>query len=115
MKIAINGQIIDTEHIWKIDPVVGNNCWSADNANTDRNKLTDSGYEFKIHFFNSRYLCITNDGDDYFPKDWWYCYQENYNEYLDKLSHTKKQLEDFRERIIAIWAENQSPIPQFNI
>ena len=89
MKIAINGEIIDTENIYRITEI------------HDSENDGDVMYHFKIMLFNHDYKsvykyskdCVVDKKDD-----------KNYIE-----------LCDFRNKIIKVWSENQPTIPQFNL
>lgn len=88
MKIAINGEIIDTENIYKIG-----------NINFCLNEGVQ--YYFQIEFFNKKILAVTKYAEGYhIPKE------------IDK---KYLKLSEFRDSIIKIWSENQSTIPQFNL
>ena len=89
MKIAINGKIIDTENIYKINDI--------DHYISKYSKFQkwNYGWEdqdffyFKINLFENQSILVKE-------KD-------------------LKTLEIFRDSIIKIWSENQSAIPQFNL
>lgn len=93
MKIAINGDIIDTENIYKITKIKRNNL--------DINQ--EWCHTFEIQLFNNKIIEII----DQFPQKYLHNKLENQNIY-DKISN-------FRDGIIKIWSENQSDIPQFNL
>ena len=85
MKIAINGDIINTKNIYKITKV-------------KKDLDYDCTYYFKIIFFNNiiNYITIDREGNE-------------------TLEICKEKLSKFRDSIIKIWSEKQSDIPQFNL
>ena len=93
MKIAINGEIIDTENIYKIGKII-TGYWEYgedDNWFVERNgepTARDTNI-FTIKFLKGNEIGYQNDD----------------------LIKIKK----FRDSIIKIWSENQSTIPQFNL
>ena len=99
MKIAINGDVIDTKDIYKITKVQENeNEW---------------GKVFYIQFFNKNEieLAIAYTQFDYSTTST----QEEANSILIEHKNVVKKIEDFRQSIIDIWSDNQSDIPQFNL
>jgi len=111
MKISVNDEIIDTEDIYKIGKVEGNNTWTYINDGH-----THSGFYFTIFLYNKKSIEIYLDGDDVFQKNenengWWF----NKSTYLEKLEKVREKIENFREEIINIWSNNQRNIPTFNI
>lgn len=93
MKIALNGQIVETENIWKIDEIL----------------ITSIYPSFKIHFFNRKTIEVilleTIDID----------YSKNTDDQYD--NHKTKlysQLDLFRNKLIEVWSNNQSTIPRFD-
>lgn len=112
MKIAVNGNIIDTKHIYKITEIK-NALYNSYAGPTDPHYL---GYSFNIDFFNKRELIITISGDDLFPRKPNYAWNDWYKEnYECKFQLMKEKIEKLRQSIIKIWLENQSEIPQFNL
>lgn len=93
MKIAINGEIIDTENIYKIGNII-TGYWDfneEDNWFVERKgkpTARDTNI-FTITFFKGRELILQKD---------------------DLI-----KLKKFRDSIIEVWSENQSTIPQFNL
>lgn len=93
MKISINGEIIDTDRIFKITPVIRGYFDDLDGyfiedkgGNTE---YCDYLYIFQIEFFDKRLIEIENK--------------------------SQEKLIKFREDIIKVWSQNQSIIPQFNL
>ena len=86
MKIAINGDIIDTENIYKITKVEKDEIYY------------EFDYLFYIKSFGKNEILVTLD----ITKD---CLRDE----------TIQKLNEFRDSIIKIWSENQSDIPQFNL
>ena len=92
MKIAINGDIIDTKNIYKIHEI-------------DRNDLTGGNWNhsFIIESFKNKYLYVRL-----------YFTDEELQNKEDNDKHFIK-INEFRDSIVKIWSENQSEIPQFNL
>jgi hypothetical protein len=94
MKIAINGQIIDTNNICRID-IIETGYWQG-NEDGDWFIVTPKiekckTCRFKIRMINKNKLTVET--------------------YISKL----EELKQLRESIIIAWSENQSTIPQFNL
>ena len=123
MKIAINGEIIDTENIYKIDNKVIEMY----------NGLSITNLGFTITYFNNHQLKIKlslpihMDSDKTIVKP---IYEGDVLETVEiiKREATLKdfrqmseyieiynKVEGFRKSIVEIWANNQSTIPQFNL
>lgn len=116
MKIAINGNIIDTKKIYNITPIENSDRKYTNRINEPGKKYDYLGFSFNIEFLNKKSLCINCTGDNIFPRrenyhwnDW---YKENYE---NKYELLRIHIEKFRDSIIKIWSENQSDIPQFNL
>ena len=92
MKIAINGDIIDTKNIYKIHEIEKNDIISG-----------DWNHSFIIESFKGRYLYIRLFFTDEIRVN-----KINNDNYFNKIN-------EFRDSIIKIWSENQSDIPQFNL
>lgn len=89
MKIAINGEIIDTCNIYKIC-VIERGCWERHDGKLCLCELnsTKGLYGFYIELYGKLLIgCANSD---------------------------KAKTEDLRNRLIDIWSKNQSEIPQFN-
>jgi len=86
MKIAINGEIIDTKDIYKITKVEKDE------------EYYEFDYLFYIKSFGKNEILVTLN----ITKD---CLRDE----------TIKKLNEFRDSIVKIWSENQSDIPQFNL
>lgn len=85
MKIAINGEIVDTNDFWKVSPIYDGGWFAS----------------FTISLLSERKeLRIDVTGDNVADKS-----------YRNKM----QKLEKLRNSIIKIWSENQSTIPQFNL
>ena len=107
MIIAINGELIDTNHIYKISEVY-----------TGHEMVNDQS--FSILSFNNEVILIKeNPFTNLHMKrelkvsdPWTECDKENMKKYVaDKITAMKI----FRESIVNIWSNNQSTIPQFNL
>lgn len=88
MKIAINGDIIDTKDIYKITKIQSGYWNTYDIKGWFEPDTNGDTFGFYIIFFNKT--------------------QEDYHGNYNKLSK-------FREQIIKIWSKNQNEIPQFNL
>lgn len=123
MKIAINGEIIDTENIYKIDKIY--------EYGSEYSDMFDS-LGFNIDLFNDKTIEVTVTLPIYF-----YGYGESISrkelgnkqdtgiimedatmedfrkmpEYIEALT----KISNLRDEIIKIWSNNQGTIPQFNI
>lgn len=94
MKIAINGDIIDTKNIYKIHRISKNHVKGG-------TKIWF--HYFEIESFKNKFIRIDLDFNE----------SDLHNEI--KQNQFIKKISDFRESIIKIWLENQSDIPQFNL
>lgn len=115
MKIAINGDIIDTDNIYKISKIESN----------------DSGlicHKFKIISYNDKVIQIVYNSKCYVsasyseyirinnirvtnPEEMNLDYVINCSSYQETLA----KISEFRQSIIDIWSNNQSKIVQFNL
>lgn len=102
MKIAINGDVIDTKDIYKITKVQENeNEW---------------GKVFYIQLFNKIEIEVAIGYTKFDYDTMKASTQEEANAIvIEHKSATVKKIEDFRQSIIDIWSDNQSDIPQFNL
>lgn len=108
MKIAINGNIIDTKNIYKITKL------EEKSINASKN-LTDH-FKFSIKSFNNQEIDIWINGDSLFERKPNYQWNDWYLEdYEFKFVLLKQKANEFRDSIIKVWSENQSEIPQFNL
>ena len=89
MKIAINGEIIDTENIYKINDIDHHISKYSKFQKWNYGLEDQDFFYFKINLFENQSILVKE-------KD-------------------LKTLEIFRDSIIKIWSENQSAIPQFNL
>ncbi len=111
MKIAVCGDIIDTEHIYKIDSI-----------SSDENLKKYFG--FTIYCFNNTKLRIRRSIYDIFmtkDESWSNKYlrmekeQHNNPNFYNELSKKCEiELETIRNIIIAYWSNNQSNIPKID-
>ena len=112
MLISILGDIIDTEDIYKIDKIKGNNCFShSKHLTTVAGELTHNGYFFKIHFFNRKTLEINLFAADIFSEEDnpnWY-HEEDYPILLGK---TLDIITELRNNIVNYWNKSKTDIPQ---
>lgn len=116
MKIAINGSLIDTEHICKIDEIIA-----------DRHGHIK--FKFFIHLFEKQFIDIIKQSGCYINSDSSYSsivgreetYEQQKSRTFEELINTPeyqkalKEITDFRDSIIKVWSENQSKIPQYNL
>lgn len=102
MKIAVNGEVIDTKDIYKISRI--QECDEV------------YGKVFYIQLFNKIEIevAITYPKFDYNGKT--PSSQEEANALItEHRQKTIDKIEAFRQSIIDIWSDNQSDIPQFNL
>jgi hypothetical protein len=99
MLISIQGTIIDTEDIYKISEVSGDNCWSTSD------KIKHSGFHFYIELFNDKSISVSLDGDSF-----GYCWWET--DYENRINQIEQKVKDFRETVIGYWNKSKSQIPQ---
>ena len=117
MKIAINGEIIDTESIYKISKVTSSYRGGS--------YIYYISFEFNIFLFNRKEIQVYNQVSIYLDKH--SSLMTGYSEVI-KHNATKEDLENhpiyiealskisnLRDEIIKIWSNNQSSIPQFNL
>jgi hypothetical protein len=113
MVIAVNGQLIKTEHIYQITPVVGNDCWTK-SIDDGRDWMKHSGFSFVIHFLNKKSHTIHLGVDGNFTDEmiWW---KEEF-EYTRLTNKVIDELEMLRDGIVKVWSENQNkyPVLEFN-
>lgn len=119
MKIRVNGETVDTEQIFKITKVIGNDCWK----NTDNRGLSHSAYEFTILFLDKKEIKISLSGSQVFKEDHWYSnmggskvgeqFPLRHPQYLERLILIRDRLTELRNEIEAVWLANQSTLPQF--
>lgn len=115
MKIAINGDIIDTKDIYKI----------RDITTKDVGHLN---FRFVLHLFNGKYIDIKLYSNTYFNGNAHSSIKtkngtiNNHNTGTlkdcissDEYKAALNKISKFRDQIIKIWSENQSDIPQFNL
>ena len=91
MKIAINGDIINTKDIYKVTKI--------------QKVFYDFEFRFSIELFNNHEIQVGILE--------WAVEEKEYTR--QELNKAKIKLAKFRQSIIDIWSENQSEIPQFNI
>lgn len=106
MKLIVQGSVIDTEDIWKIDEI-----YPVDEST----KL-----QFCIHFFNKKDMCITISSNcpNYLPhtvKGF-----ESYEEFVknnEQSAPYKEALVKFTtvwQQLVDLWSNNQSTIPKLD-
>ncbi|MFW6225394.1 MAG: hypothetical protein ACOC3V_00380 [bacterium] len=100
MRIAINGDVIDTKHIYKIHKIrtIEFTGWG---------KYDLYSCKFDIESFNKKFIEVK------LPYD--FSNVNSQTEFNIVKKDTEKKLSDFRDKIINIWLQNQSEIPQFNL
>ena len=119
MKIAINGTIIDSKHIYKITPLEIEDYAHYDyyisiyfhiesfNSNIlTINKCLNiryfNGYERKLGYYDELITDVINKGP-----------YQNYQD-CPTFKEVIKDITRFRQKIVDIWTNNISDIPQFN-
>lgn len=103
MKIAINGNIIDTKHIYNITSINKSNHTHTNRIKEPGKQYDYLGYSFEIEFFNKKSLIINCTGDDLFIKKPNYLWNDWYKEdYETKYQLVKNHIEKFRNSIIKI-------------
>ena len=111
--ISVQGNIIDLSLLYRITPVVGDNCWSSKDS-----KLSHSAFGFDLLFLNGKSMNISLNGSQCIPKktrqnrdnqtvfvDWWYNYDEDIDQYLKDLKTIESQVEELRWKIVEKWTE----------
>jgi hypothetical protein len=117
MKIAINGNIIDTKDIYKISEIT-------------KDDIFHIHFKFTIYLFNAKKIDCKIYSNTYFDGAGYASLKEtinfteknirkigklqdciNSNQYKEAL----KKITNFRNSIVKVWSENQSDIPQFNL
>lgn len=119
MLINIIGYTINTEQIYCITPIKGNNCWSHMPSNATDAKLTHSAYSFEICFLNGKTqesLKILLDGDKVFPIKPQYKWNDWYSnitqeEYDTKLKIIFDKVNTVRNQVILYWNKSRSALP----
>jgi hypothetical protein len=105
MKIAVNGNIIDTENIYKITKVEIDNIIEESENRFAFYKGHWITISFKIKIFNNKDIQILESLRDF----------NSFINYKNDKFNSIQKLNKFRDSIIEIWSENQSEIPQFNV
>lgn len=100
MKIAVNGDIIDTKDIYKISKIQEND--------------DVYGKVFYIQLFNKIEIEVAITYPDYNGKTP-SSQQEADTLLAEHRQKTIDKIEAFRQSIITVWSDNQSDIPQFNL
>jgi hypothetical protein len=122
MKIVVEGQIIDTENIYRISDEVleGDNVYYFDIVSFNEmtlevsvkkyqnNKISD---EFEIQRLSYLEIKETNISDEE-KRLCWKKAEEIHNQIPIE---NKNSLEKMRQDIVKIWSENQSVIPKFKV
>jgi hypothetical protein len=117
MKIIVNGSIIDTINIYKITPIEGNFAAFYSDG------IRYTGFSFLIVSFNKEVIKVYLGGESIFKNsDWWHSdigsntiIPVSTELYLERSEIIKNKLDIFRTKIIDIWTENQTNLPQFNL
>ena len=113
MKIAINGEIIDTKDIYKISDV-----------NVEYN-FSRPHFKFTMQLFNNIPIVVHNAAD-IFLDGTFTLKTESFKILKEKATKQDliehpiyvdafNKISNLRNEIIKIWSENQSEIPQFNL
>ena len=114
MKIAINGEIIDTENIYKISKV-----------NSEYKGGSIQYFNFNITLFNKITVTVSNQASIFLDGD--FRLKTGYFEVLKEKATAKdlkehpiyveafNKINNLREKIIKVWSNDQSTIPQFNL
>lgn len=123
MKIAINGEIIDTESIYKIDKIYEYESEYSDmfdslrfNIDLFNDKTIEVKVTLPIYFYGygesiSRKELVNKQDTDIIMEDATIEDFRKMPEYIE--AHAK--ISNLRDEIIKIWSNNQGTIPQFNI
>lgn len=110
MKIAVQGSVIETDLIYLITPIKGDNCWG------ERSTLKHSGYSFEIKFLNGKLLEVNLRGEELFGDNWFWDGSGTDEIYNKRIEIVKEKLEKFREKIINVWNNFLIPqIPRYEI
>lgn len=118
MKIAINGSLIETEHIYEITKITFDN-WGH------------LHFTFEIKLFNDKIITIKKSSNCYIgdkhdsknPEHRVYTTvgesrgDRTYREVIesDVYHDALEEIVNFRNKILNVWSNNQLKIPQFNI
>ena len=125
MKIAINDTVIDTEHIYKISKIF-------ENIPSTFMSSSEQMY-FNIYLFNTgNPITVTINIRKRLRNIWNNSFYYKNKETFDKVEYpdlneegmkakeeivsvVRKELHDFRDKILQIWSNNQSNIPKYTI
>lgn len=125
MLVKLVGNLIDTQYIFRITPIVNSTLIEDESGNPTR------GYKFTVMFFNQRFVDIERSyKSDFVPST--PPIRENYssdqefrialaehfeNDILNALELTLENITRAYNEITLLWAENQGEIPiiDFNI
>ena len=119
MKIAINGEIVDTCDFYKIGNIekdIQYNISFKFVIYHMNNKTTIVSLNSQTSFVNNgveKYAFITRKELPYVPRIENGTIEDCINSEI--YQENLKKITDFRESIIKIWSENQTTIPQFNL
>lgn len=117
MKIAINGNVINTKKIYNITKIEGDFDLNTSHYLKD-SKIKDKHATlwFKILFLNGERLVIKITGDDLFERKVNYHWNDWFTkDYDNKIIKLEEKITTLRNSIIEIWSKNKSQIPQFNL
>ncbi len=114
MKVAILGNLIETQNIYMITPIAGNCSWGTDDT---RPGLSHGGYYFNIISFNEKKFTVRLHGDDLFTNDhkekpWWSDDNGDYSKYYKKRDIIKRKVEELRNQLVDLWNKDKSTIIQ---
>jgi hypothetical protein len=115
MKISVEGVIIDTQNIYAIEPIIGNDTWTYMQSYGPDHILSHSGYEFTIKFFNKKDLIIYRSGDETFKDNYWWMKFKNREmlpEYEAALKMIYDEMNEIRNTVIGYWNEDKKDIPE---
>lgn len=117
MKIAIRGTVIDTQDIYEVTPVVGDERLKAmyfqSKENYKKAIEVDSGYLFKIMLFNSKEITFYVHCSDLANNVRWH--DDNPCNYHHYTKEAKRIAEQARDWVITLWGADPSKIPSIDI
>lgn len=116
MKIAINGQIVDTDLIFSVSEEIyeDGNEYCFDVNFFDERSITVSIYKRNMSNSDScdKFNILRNRNDQNFSEE----ERITMKNLWDQISiENKTKIEKMRQDIVNIWSENQSKIPTFDI
>ena len=115
MKIAINGNIIDTKDIYMIHKIYAQECDNVENF-VEEVEYTKNIWDI-ITYCESASFIIESFNNKKIIVELKYNFEntKTKKDYCNTIKTINDKITEFREQIISVWLEDQSIIPQYNL